>query len=98
MEKIFRPPEGKFNEESLSWAKELGYKTVFWSFAYEDWDNNKQKSEEVALNKILDNLHNGEILLLHPTSSTNAKIMQKLISKLREEGFEFGALNELCEN
>ena len=96
MGKYYRPPEGKFTEENLKWAQDLGYKTIMWSFAYADWDNNNQPSEEYALNKILNNLHNGEVMLLHPTSSTNAKIMKDLIESIKKQGFRFGDMDELC--
>lgn len=95
MPKYYRPPEGKFSEENLKFASELGYKTIFWSFAYADWDNHKQMSEEVALKKILDHTHNGEILLLHPTSATNAAILDDLIAALKAQGYRFGTLDEL---
>ena len=95
MQKFFRPPEGKFNEQSLRYVNELGYKTVFWSFAYADWDNANQPSEEFAKQKIYDNLHNGEIMLLHPTSKTNAKILKDVIIELKSRGYRFGTLDEL---
>ena len=95
MKKYFRPPEGKFDEKSLSFVSELGYKTIFWSFAYADWDNNNQMSEENAMNKILSNVHNGEIMLLHPTSSTNASVIKKMITELRSQGYRFASLDEL---
>ncbi|MBQ2686581.1 MAG: polysaccharide deacetylase family protein, partial [Clostridia bacterium] len=95
MAKIYRPPEGRFSRENLEFANKLGYKTVFWSFAYADWDNNSQPSPEAALEKILANLHNGEIMLLHPTSATNAAIMDKLIVTLTDMGYRFGNLEEL---
>ena len=96
MAKYYRPPEGKFTEENLKWAQDLGYKTIFWSFAYADWDNNKQLNKDNALNKILDNVHNGAVMLLHPTSSTNAEIMKELIVTLKKQGFRFGEIDELC--
>ncbi|MBE6607521.1 MAG: delta-lactam-biosynthetic de-N-acetylase [Ruminococcaceae bacterium] len=95
MAKIYRPPEGRFSEQNLKFAHELGYKTVFWSFAYADWDNNKQMSGDAALKKILDHTHNGEIMLLHPTSQTNAEILDSLLTELEKEGFRFGCLSEL---
>ena len=95
--KYYRPPEGKFDEASLSYAQSMGYKTVFWSFAYADWDNNKQMSAEKAKAKILDNIHNGEVMLLHPTSSTNAEILEEVIITLKSQGYRFGTLDELCE-
>ena len=95
MSKYYRPPEGKFDEDSLRYANELGYKTVFWSFAYADWDNAKQPSPEKAKAKILDNLHNGEIMLLHPTSATNAEILKDVICEIKAQGYRFGSLEEL---
>ena len=95
--KYYRPPEGRFSEQNLNWANELGYKTVFWSFAYMDWDNNAQPSAKASYEKVLSGTHNGEILLLHPTSSTNAEILGDLIDTWKSEGFQFGTLDELCK-
>ena len=96
MAKFYRPPEGRYDEKSLGFADELGYKTIFWSLAYADWDNNKQPSAEKAMKILLDNIHNGAIILLHPTSATNAEILPKFISALRDQGYRFGTLDELC--
>ena len=63
--KYIRPPKGEFSERTLKITNSLGYKTVMWSFAYEDWNEDNQPDEEKAKKKILDNLHNGEIMLLH---------------------------------
>ena len=95
LSKYYRPPEGKFDEASLCYAQKMGYKTVFWSFAYDDWDNAKQHSCEKAKKKILDNIHNGEIMLLHPTSSTNAEILGDVIREIKKQGYRFGSLNEI---
>ena len=94
--KYFRPPEGRFNEQSMRYLYELGYKTIFWSFAYADWDNGKQMAPENAKEKILTNIHNGAVLLLHPTSATNAAILGDVIRALKEQGYRFGTLDELC--
>ena len=93
--KYYRPPEGRFDTDSLQHAKDMGYKTVFWSIAYADWDNNKQMSKDAAMAKILDNLHNGAIILLHPTSKTNADMISELIEKIKAEGYRFGSLDEI---
>lgn len=92
----FRPPEGSFSEEMLKSVHSLGYKTIFWSFAYADWDNDKQMAPDAALERILAHVHNGAVLLLHPTSATNAAILGKLIETLRAQGYRFGTLDELC--
>ena len=95
MPKYYRPPEGVFSLENLVCAAKNGYKTIFWSFAYPDWDNNKQMSPEKAKKIILDNLHNGEVMLLHPTSDTNASILADVIREARTQGYRFGTLDEL---
>ena len=98
MAKYYRPPEGRFDEESLRCVSDLGYKTIFWSFGYVDWANDKQPSPEKAKEKIMSNIHNGEIMLLHPTSATNAKILGDVIRALKSDGFRFGTLDELTKN
>lgn len=95
MPKYYRPPEGKFSRASIEYANNLGYKTIFWSFAYADWDNNRQMSPEAAKEKILSNIHNGAILLFHPTSGTNAAILGDVIKELKAQGYEFGTLDQL---
>ena len=92
----FRPPEGKCSETVLRRASEAGYKTVFWSFAYPDWDNARQPDPDAAIKNILDHTHNGMVLLLHPTSSTNAAILDRLLCAWEEQGYRFGTLDELC--
>ena len=95
MAKYYRPPEGAFSRENIVCANENGYKTIFWSFAYPDWDNQKQMSTVKAKQIILDNIHNGEVMLLHPTSATNAAILADVISSLKQMGYRFGTLDEL---
>ena len=92
--KYIRPPKGEYSERTLSATNSLGYKTVMWSFAYVDWDEKKQPNESDAMDKIISNLHNGEIMLLHATSKTNADIMDKIIKKVQEEGYEIKSIEE----
>ncbi|MGN1128750.1 MAG: delta-lactam-biosynthetic de-N-acetylase, partial [Candidatus Flemingiibacterium sp.] len=96
MAKIYRPPEGSFTEDNLKIVSEMGYKTIFWSYAYADWDNDKQPDPESSLKKLLAHVHNGEILLLHPTSATNAAILDRFLTELEAEGYRFGSIRELC--
>ena len=94
---FYRPPEGRFTRANMEWAEKYGYTTVFWSFAYADWDNGAQPQPKKAMQKILDGTHNGMILLLHPTSSTNAEILDDLIDTWKEQGYRFGSLTELVQ-
>lgn len=96
--KFFRPPEGRFSEQTLIYAKKMGYKTIFWSFAYADWDNNNQMSKVAAEQKIMGNLHNGAVILLHPTSDVNTLILDKIIKEIKDQGYRFGTLDELTRN
>lgn len=95
MTKFYRPPRGIYNTENLSMAKELGYSTFFWSLAYVDWIQDQQPSREEAFQKLLTRIHPGAIVLLHNTSSTNAEILDKLLTKWEEMGYEFHSLKEL---
>lgn len=95
MMKVYRPPEGRFSEENLAFSDQLGYKTLFWSFAYADWNNDKQPDPARALEKILAHLHNGEVMLLHPTSATNAAIMDRLLCEIEKQGYRIASIEEL---
>lgn len=98
MKKFYRPPQGVYSELNLQMAKELGYKTIFWSLAYVDWYQDKQPSKDEAFNKLIPRLHNGAIILLHSTSKTNAEILDELIQKIKAERYEFSTLDKLTEN
>lgn len=93
--KYMRPPEGAYSERVLALATDMGYKTIFWSHAYKDWDVNVQKGRDYALNQVIPYLHNGEILLLHAVSKDNADALEEIILKARENGFSFKSLDEL---
>lgn len=95
MPKFFRPPMGKYSKVSLERTKDLGYKTIFWSFAYKDWLIESQPSESTAINKIKKGAHPGAIILLHAVSKTNTNILKTVLSSLQDEGYEFKTLNDL---
>jgi peptidoglycan-N-acetylmuramic acid deacetylase len=97
MSKYFRFPEGRYSLQALKTVQSLGYKTIFWSFAYDDWDNGRQPDCDKAIKKVLDNTHDGAVMLFHPTSSTNAKIFPILIDSWRDMGYTFGTLDELTD-
>ena len=92
-----RPPEGEYSERLLAVANELGYKTIFWSFAYKDWDVNSQKGAEYAFEQVTPYLHNGAILLLHAVSKDNAESLGDIIDYAKEQGYRFASLDELKE-
>lgn len=95
MTKFYRPPQGKYNENNLQMAKDMGYHTFFWSLAYVDWYENDQPTKEEAFDKLLGRIHPGAIVLLHSTSKTNAEILDELLTKWEEMGYTFGTLEDL---
>ena len=92
--KYLRPPKGEFSQKTLYLTKSLGYTTVMWSFAYDDWDENKQGREDYAKAKILSNTHNGEVILLHANSKDNTNILNEIINEIKNQGYEFKTLDE----
>lgn len=93
--KFYRPPQGKFSEENLKQAQELGYKTFFWSLAYVDWYVNDQPAKEQAFKKLIPRMHPGAIVLLHSTSETNANILDELITEWKNMGYTFKNLDAI---
>ena len=93
--KYYRPPQGIYSEKNLKMAKELGYKTIFWSLAYADWNNDAQPTKEAAFSKLLPRVHNGAVVLLHSTSKTNAEILDELLTEWKEMGYTFKSIDAL---
>lgn len=92
--KYLRPPKGEFSQRTLHLTKSLGYTTVMWSFAYDDWDESKQGRETYAKEKVLSNLHNGAVILLHSNSKDNCNILDEIIKEIKKQGYEFKTLDE----
>ena len=95
MLKIYRPPQGKYSEDNLKMAQELGYKTIFWSLAYVDWYNDNQPTKEQAFDKLIPRIHNGAVVLLHSTSKTNSEILDELLTKWEDMGYIISPITEL---
>lgn len=87
--KLFRPPCGEYSEQKIALVNSLGYRTLFWSFAYCDWDVNNQPDAGEALKRTTEAAHDGAVYLLHSVSATNCEILPKLIDDLRSQGYEF---------
>lgn len=95
MPKFFRPPMGKYSELSLKYTDDLGYSSIFWSFAYKDWLIDNQPSITIAKEKILSRTHHGGIMLLHAVSKTNTNILDDILKEWKSQGYELKSLNEL---
>ena len=96
--KFYRPPQGVYSQKNLEHAQQLGYKTVFWSLAYADWDNQKQPTRDYAFGKLMPRTHNGAVILLHATSKTNAEILDELLTRWKQQGYEFASIDRLFKS
>lgn len=90
---LFRYPQGMYSVQSLALMQQMGYQSVFWSFAYVDYDQNNQPDRDYAIQKLTDRIHPGAIFLLHIDSSTNAEILGEFIDNVRSMGYEFGTIS-----
>ena len=100
MQKFYRPPQGKFSEENLRQAQELGYTTVFWSLAYVDWYTDNQPTDEQAFSKLLPRIHNGAIVLMHDGGgdrSQDVEALPGIIDDLKKQGYEFVTIEQLIK-
>lgn len=95
MPPFVRPPEGVYSIRTLEKTQQAGYKTIFWSFAYQDWDTKKQPGKQGAYDMVMNHYHNGSIMLLHAVSQSNTEALPDIIESLRQKGYLFQTLYEL---
>lgn len=95
MAPFFRPPSGKYSERTLYLTRKLGYRTIFWSMAFGDWDPDNQPGSDVSYNHVLDNYHDGAIILLHAVSESNTQALDAILKDIKALGYRFGSLYEL---
>ncbi len=91
----FRFPEGAYTDSALDLVQSLGYKSVFWSLAYADWDTSAQKGADYAYEKVTSRLHPGAIILLHSVSADNAAALGDIINYALSQGYVFKPLTAL---
>ncbi|MGN0394902.1 MAG: polysaccharide deacetylase family protein [Coprococcus sp.] len=95
MDMYFRPPSGEYSEKTLQLAKDMGYKTIFWSMAYLDYDVNNQPGADYVREHFRKYYHNGAIPLIHNVSESNANALDDVLSYLTNEGYRFASLDEM---
>lgn len=92
--KFFRPPMGEHSERTMKITNDLGYKTVFWSLAYADWDINRQPGRDYVHEAVTKYIHNGAVILMHAVSADNAVELPSIIDAVRKMGYEFNSLDK----
>lgn len=92
--RYFRFPAGEYTESALELLQSLGFVSVFWSTAYDDWDTNKVRGKDYAIEKVMSRIHDGSVILLHAVSQDNADALGEIIDRIRAEGYELRALTQ----
>ena len=95
MPRYFRPPSGVYSIHSLAQTQAAGYKTIFWSFAYQDWDTENQPGVQAAYDMVMNHYHNGCIMLLHAVSQSNTEALDQMLKSLKAQGYVFMSLDQL---
>ena len=95
MDPYLRPPMGEYSERTLKITQDLGYKNIFWSMAYMDYDVNNQPGVDYVTAHFEKYHHNGAIILMHNVSSSNAGALETVIINMKAKGYRFASLNEL---
>ena len=93
MDKYLRPPMGNYSPASLSYAKEMGYRVVFWSMAFKDWDITAQPGAEYSYQHVVNNIHPGAVILLHAVSQSNTEALDRIIKDLSAAGYTFATFD-----
>lgn len=92
--KYFRFPAGEYTENALDTVRSMGYMSVFWSVAYDDWETDNVRGKDYAVEKVMSRLHPGAVILLHSVSRDNADALGEIIDRARAEGYTFRGLEE----
>ena len=92
--KYFRFPTGGFSESALELCTSLGYRSVFWSMAYSDWDTANQMGHDAALETVCSRIHPGAVILLHAVSDDNVSILAEFIDYAQAKGYTFACLDD----
>lgn len=89
---FFRFPEGACSVNALELVQSVGFKSVFWSSAYADWDVSNPKGKQYAYDTVTSRLHPGCVLLLHAVSYDNADALGDIIDYALSQGYTFKSL------
>lgn len=92
--RYFRFPAGEYTENALDAVRDMGYMSVFWSVAYDDWETDNVRGKDYAVEKVMSRLHKGGVILLHSVSRDNADALGEIIDRARAEGYVFKSLTE----
>lgn len=88
---LFGPPSGSYRDETVMVADELNMKTIMWTVDTVDW---RKPSPDILINRVMDKIDNGSMILMHPTESTAASL-DRLITLIKQKNIKIGTVSEL---
>lgn len=91
---LFRPPYGEYNQTALNVAARLGYLTIMWTVDSLDWQN---PGVDRIINRVVDNIRPGAIILMHQAASQTPAALPSIISRLRAQGYSFGTVTQVLD-
>lgn len=91
---LFGPPSGDYNEATLQKVREFSMDTVMWSLDTVDWKNPNPVAMKL---KIVNQIHPGAIVLMHPTKPT-ADIFEEMMIEIKQKGFAIIPISELISS
>ena len=90
----FRFPSGEYSECALELVTSIGFRSIFWSAAYADWDTSTQKGADYAFSTVSSRFHSGAVILLHAVSRDNAEALGRIIDEARNQGYTLKTLDD----
>jgi len=96
----FRPPGGFFNDSVIQIAREKGYKMVLWSW-HQDTKDWRSPGTNKIINKVLNNVRNGDIILFHDHvegSSQTVQALKTILPELKRRGYQMVTVSTLIQH
>lgn len=90
--KLVRPPYGAINSIVKSTLSD--YSLILWNIDSLDW---KSRDENKIVPLVMENVQDGDIILLHDIHSTTVPAAEKIISSLVEQDYQLVTVSELLE-
>lgn len=95
--RVFRPPGGIYNRALIDLAKQGRFTVVMWSW-YQDTKDWKRPGVDNIVNTVLNNVHNGDIILFHDLEgdcSQTVEALKIVLPELKRQGYRFLTVSDL---
>ncbi len=90
--KVLRAPSGDYNNKSIEMTESYNMKMIQWDVDSLDW---KKLSVDEMYSRVIEKTQNGSILLFHNGVENTPEALDKILTKLKADGYEFVTVSEL---